>query len=313
MKAVSYADGKVKTSEIQKPSGEGVLVDIQSAGICGSDLHLLEAGAHSPHVAGHEISGITKNGKHVAIEPIIPCSDCEHCHSENYHLCKNESKGMGMSINGGMTEQMIVPESCLIELDTKVPIKDACLVEPIAVALHGLIQTQTKEHHKIAVIGGGTIGLCTVVAAKFMGCEVDLYAKYDHQIEAGLKLGAGIVNGSYDRVVDCVANETTLNLSAKHAKPGSWIVILGIPMKGINLPGLKIIMNEIKVFPSIMYSSVDGVKDFLIAAKVIAKYPKIGETIITHRFHLDDSEEAFRVAGDKTSECIKVVFDPALK
>ena len=96
MKAVSYADGKVKTSEIQKPSGKGVLVDIQSAGICGSDLHLLEAGAHSPHVAGHEISGITKNGKHVAIEPIIPCSDCEHCHSENYHLCKNESKGMGM-------------------------------------------------------------------------------------------------------------------------------------------------------------------------------------------------------------------------
>ena len=77
MKAVSYADGKVKTSIIKEPQGEGVLVDISSAGICGSDLHLLEAGSHSPHVAGHEISGITENGKYVAIEPIIPCSKCE--------------------------------------------------------------------------------------------------------------------------------------------------------------------------------------------------------------------------------------------
>ena len=68
MKAVSYADGKVKTADIPLPKGEGVLVDIASAGICGSDLHLLNSGAHSPHVAGHEISGITPNGKHVAIE-----------------------------------------------------------------------------------------------------------------------------------------------------------------------------------------------------------------------------------------------------
>ena len=91
MKAVSYADGKVKTSVIKKPIGDGVIVNVSSAGICGSDLHLLESGAHSPHVAGHEISGITENGKHVAIEPIIPCSKCDNCYSGNYHLCKNNS------------------------------------------------------------------------------------------------------------------------------------------------------------------------------------------------------------------------------
>ena len=57
MKAVSYADGKVKTSNIKKPIGDGVVVNVSSAGICGSDLHLLNSGAHSPHIAGHEISG----------------------------------------------------------------------------------------------------------------------------------------------------------------------------------------------------------------------------------------------------------------
>ncbi len=310
MKAVSYSEGKVFTSNLDYPSGEGVLVNIESAGICGSDLHLLNSGAHSPHVAGHEIAGITSNGTHVAIEPIISCQKCSSCIAGDYHLCKIDFKGMGMSINGGMAEQIIVPENCLVKLNKRVPIKDACLVEPLAVALHGFIRTNTNSSHKIAVIGGGTIGMCAIAAANYLGCEVDLYAKYDHQKEAGTKLGAGIVDGLYDRVVDCVGSNDSLDLSSKSAKPGSWIIILGIPLSGINLPGLRVIMNEIKIFPSIMYGSTAGQKDFEIAAKLISTIPKLGDTIITHRFSLDDAEEAFSVAQDKTSNCIKVVFDP---
>jgi threonine dehydrogenase-like Zn-dependent dehydrogenase len=217
---------------------------------------------------------------------------------------------MGMSINGGMAEQILVPEECLISLDKRVSIQDACLVEPLAVALHGFIRTNTKSDHKIAVIGGGTIGMCAIAAAKYIGCEVDLYAKYDHQKEAGSVLGAGDLDGLYDRVVDCVGTNETLNLAAKSAKPGSWIVLLGIPLEGINLPGLRVIMNEIKVFPSIMYGSTAGVKDFEVAAKLISTIPNIGDTVITHRFPLDEAEEAFNVAQDKSSNCIKVVFDP---
>ena len=247
MKAVSYSDGKVFTSNIDFPSGEGILVDVASAGICGSDLHILNSGAHSPHVAGHEIAGITSNGTHVAIEPIISCRKCTSCESGDYHLCKVDFQGIGMSINGGMAEQILVPEECLIKLDKRVVIEDACLVEPLAVALHGFIRTNTTSSHKIAVIGGGTIGMCAIAAARYIGCEVDLFAKYDHQKEAGSKLGAGILEGLYDRVVDCVGTKETLDLSAKSAKPGSWIVLLGIPLEGITLPGLRVIMNEIKV------------------------------------------------------------------
>ena len=310
MKAVSYSDGKVFTSNIDFPSGEGILVDVASAGICGSDLHILNSGAHSPHVAGHEIAGITSDGTHVAIEPIISCRKCKSCESGDYHLCKVDFQGIGMSINGGMAEQILVPEECLIKLDKRVAIEDACLVEPLAVALHGFIRTNTTSSHKIAVIGGGTIGMCVIAAAKYIGCEVDLFAKYDHQKEAGSKLGAGILEGLYDRVVDCVGTKETLDLSAKSAKPGSWIVLLGIPLEGINLPGLRVIMNEIKVFPSIMYGSTSGIKDFEVAAKLISTSPTIGDTIITHRFPLHEAEEAFNVAQDKSSNCIKVVFDP---
>ena len=310
MRAVSYSEGKVSTTNVEQPEGEGVLVNISSAGICGSDLHLLNAGAHSPHVAGHEIAGITPNGTPVAIEPIISCQLCDNCKSGDYHLCKEDFQGMGMSINGGMAEQIMVPENCLIPLDKKILLKDACLIEPLAVALHGFIRTKTQSTHKVAVIGGGTIGLAAVAAAKFIGCQVDLHARYDHQKEAGNKLGAGLVDGLYDRVIDCVGTKETLGLSARTAKPGSWIVLLGIPMEGILLPGMKIIMNEIKLFPSIMYGASSGVKDFEQAAKLLALNPEIGDAMITHRFSLEDAEEAFRVAQDKSLKSIKVVFDP---
>ena len=310
MKAVSYSEGKVFTTDIERPKGDGVLVNISSAGICGSDLHLLNAGVHAPHVAGHEIAGLTSNGIPVAIEPIISCQSCDSCKKGDYHLCKEEFYGMGMSINGGMTEQIIVPEHCLVPLDKKIFLKDACLIEPLAVALHGFIRTNTKSNHRVAVIGSGTIGLAAVAAAKFIGCKVDLHARYDHQKEAGEKLGAGSLEGLYDRVFDCVGTKETLNLSVRTAKPGSWVVLLGIPMEGIVLPGLKTIMNEIKLFPSIMYGASSGIKDFEQAAKLLALNPDIGNTMITHRFSLEDSKEAFRVAQDKSSKSIKVVFDP---
>ena len=69
------------------------------------------------------------------------------------------------------------------------------------------------------------------------------------------------------------------------------------------------IMNEIQVFPSIMYSSTDGVRDFSVAAKLISQNIEIGKTIISHRFHLEDAQHAFQVADDKNSGSIKVVFN----
>ena len=72
---------------------------------------------------------------------------------------------------------------------------------------------------------------------------------------------------------------------------------------------MRIIMNEIQVFPSIMYSSTNGVRDFSVAAKLISQNTDIGKTIISHRFNLEDAKEAFRIADDKNSGSIKVVFN----
>ena len=144
---ILYGNRRIEISDLplKRLKYNQVLIEIKAAGICGSDLHILNSGAHSPHVAGHEIAGITSDGTHVAIEPIISCRKCKSCESGDYHLCKVDFQGIGMSINGGMAEQILVPEECLIKLDKRVAIEDACLVEPLAVALHGFIRTNTTS------------------------------------------------------------------------------------------------------------------------------------------------------------------------
>ena len=80
-----------------------------------------------------------------------------------------------MSRNGGMAEEVIVPERCLVYLPSNVDVKDACLIEPLAVAVHGIRKAGVNGNKRVAIIGGGTIGLCAVAAAGSSCTEVGLW------------------------------------------------------------------------------------------------------------------------------------------
>ena len=311
MKAINYKDGKVQVFNEAPPTGEGVLVNIYASGICGTDIHLFSSGLESPHIAGHELSGVTEDGKPVAIEPYTRCGKCKSCNSGDSHLC-NEFSCFGVNSKGGMTEQMIVPEYCLVPLVDEIQIKDACLIEPLAVAFHGLVRTETKSHHRVAIVGAGSIGLCSVAAARYIGCEVGLYAKYDHQMQAGEKLGASPIKGTYDRVIDCAGTSGIMELCQSFANPAAWIILLSVYWDQFDMPGIPAFSKELKIFPSMMYGCTNGVRDIDEAAKILAKNPKIGDIIISHRFPLEAAEEAFETALNRKSGAIKVVFDNAL-
>ena len=80
---------------------------------------------------------------------------------------------------GGMSECIVVPERCLVPLAPGVSARDACLVEPLAVAIHGLRLAGVRGDHRVAVVGGGTIGLCAVAAVTGLGAPVALVARHD--------------------------------------------------------------------------------------------------------------------------------------
>ena len=312
MKAVNYKNGKVQVFNTPPPNGDGVLVNILTSGICGTDIHLFSSDLESPHIAGHEFAGITENGKPVAIEPYTRCGDCSSCKSGDSHLCTNSFSCFGVDSNGGMTEQMIVPEYCLVPLKDEVQTKDACLAEPLAVAFHGLVRTNTKAHHRIAVVGAGSIGLCAVAAARYIGCEVGLHAKYDHQMDAGERLGATPISGTYDRVIDCAGVTGIMELCQSLANPAAWIILLSVYWDQFDMPGIPAFVKELKIFPSMMYGQTNGVRDIEEAVTILAKNPQIGDIIISHRFPLDAAKEAFNTARNRKSGAIKVVFDNTL-
>ena len=314
MKAVNYSEGKVKTYKAPNPSGEGVLVNISSCGICGTDLHLLEGGMHNPHIVGHEISGYLTDGTPVAIEPLTYCGSCEECSNGQYNLCSSkEFNLLGITSDGGMAEKIIVPEYCLVELNKEINVNNSSLVEPIAVSVHGYKITETKSNHRIAVIGGGSIGQCAVVAAYSMGCEVDLHARYDHQKEAAEIWGAKEPQGEYNRVIDTVGSEDALAKSVELLKPGGKIICLAAGWSDVHLPGLGILNKEGSFYTSRCYDNKSNLgRDIERAAEILFENPEFGEKVITHRFPLDASVEAFKIAGDRKSGAIKVVFDTTI-
>ena len=311
MLAINYSEGKVNKLDVSKPKGEGVLVNISTCGICGTDMHLLHSGMHLPHIAGHEISGFLQDGTPVAIEPLNYCGSCAECKQGKYNLCSSEEFDIiGATTDGGMTEKMLVPEHCLVELDKNMDLKNSSLVEPIAVAVHGYKITDTKTEHRVAVVGGGSIGQCAVVTAYWMGCEVDLFARYDHQKEAAEIWGANEPNGEYDRVVDTVGNSDALAQCVELLKPGGKIIGLAAGWEDIILPGLGILNKEGSFYTSRIYdASGDNGRDIDNAARILFENPEFGNKVITHRFPLDAAEEAFKVADDRKSGSIKVVFD----
>lgn len=311
MRAVRVHDGSVGVTDIPAPTGDGVRVRVASAGICGSDLHLLATPGLTPTVTlGHEIAGHTTDGTPVAIEPLSPCGGCDSCRRGDYHLCVLGG-GMlhGVGLDGGMADEVLVPERALVPLPSGLEVSDASLVEPLAVLVHSFRRSGVKADQRVAVVGGGTIGLCAVAVGRAAGCAVDLVARHDAQREAGARLGAGEVSGTYDLVIEAAGTDSALATAVELARPDSDVAIPAIYWGSVTVPGLPLCLKQVSLCPSTMYGRHAGGRDVDAAAALLAT-TDLADVLITHRFPLDAAAEAFSVAADRASGAIKVVLEP---
>ena len=184
--AVLYGAGDLRVEEIKKPAikaGE-VLLRVACCGICGSDIPRVLQGAvrHFPLVLGHEFSGTVVEvgeavkgaevGERVAAAPLVPCHVCADCKNGDYSLCAHYSF-IGSRVNGAWAEFVAVPARNLIKLPDNVTFLQGALLEPLTVALHGLLLAGLENcgDAPVAVIGMGTIGFLTLQAARMLGAE----------------------------------------------------------------------------------------------------------------------------------------------
>ena len=310
MRAVRSAPPGVAVVDVDEPEGEGELVRIRSASICASDFLYINFG--SREILGHELAGVTESGRPVAIEAIFGCGSCEQCDSGHFNRCA-QLDGLGITAPGGMSTWFRVPERALVPLPDDLAVTDACLVEPASVAWHGCRMGGVGPDTRVAVVGAGAIGLLAGAAAQAMGApEVDVESRYPHQREVAERLGLGAPSGLYDVVVETGGSESSLHRCVELARPGGVMVVVGVHDPGVAWPHQAAFTKELTTVPALGYCGTpDGQhREFDEAAAMLATRPELVDTLITHRFAIDEAPEAFRVASDKSAGTRRVVVHP---
>ena len=309
MKAVKAIQGQPRLVDVPPPGGDGVQVRVVSSSICGSDLHMLELGFFGDAVIGHEFAGIAPDGRAVAVEPTLGCGICHHCEEGARQHCDNGLRILGVFEDGGMAEYVNVPADNLVELPTGLAVADAALVEPLAVAVHGLDRTRIRQGDKVLVVGAGPIGLAAAAALQSRGIAYDISARYEHQREVAERLGGqAAVSDGYDVVLDAVGSTSSLEQSVNLVKPRGRVGMLGSFWSPVEISA-AFCMKEAELIASNTYRCRAPGRSFEEAGNLLAERPGIARALVTHRFPLDAVEEAFAVAADRSRGAIKVVFD----
>lgn len=256
---------------------------------------------------GHEFGGRTDDGRLVAVRPTGACGTCLQCARGRINLCDSAFGAFhGGLIDGGWAQFVSVDSSTVFAVPSNVTPGGAALVEPIAVAVHGVRRVSLDSGQKVAVVGGGSVGLTAIAVLTHLGFEVHVEARYDHQKSAAEALGAGIgLSGLYDIVVDAVGTQSAVDRSVRSCRSGGSIVELGVFWDPVTI-GRDMTLREISLIPALFYAHDHSDSDFEAAIDIVVARPDLETILVTHVFPLDDAAEAVRVAGDRSSGAIKV-------
>ena len=311
MRAVRSTERGVEVVDVDLDVPDDLVhLDVAAASICGSDLHLLSFGP-MPVTLGHEFAGRTPDGTPVAVNPNVPCGACDQCRAGDGHRCRTGAQRvLGVGADGGMAESVVARAEALVPLPGRIPLADACLVEPLGVATHGVRIAGLTHGQRAAVVGAGAIGLAAVAASRRVVDDVGLVARHPAQRVAGQRLGARTVDGEYDVVFECAGTESALAHAAELCRPGGMVLFLSTHWSPVAIPGIPASMKELDFRWSYTYGEHEHGHDLDDAVALLAGDPEIAATLITHRFPLEDASEAFRVASDRAAGAIKVVLEP---
>lgn len=323
----------VVDAAIPDPRPGQVRVRVASVGICGTDLHFYrgEFGSPAGLQPGHEIGGTIdavaegvkwEMGTAVAVEPISGCGECGQCLGGQYTRCPRR-RLFGISAKGGMAEYLTVPASSIYALPEGISPTLGSLVEPLAVCVRGVRFARVGLGSRVAVLGGGSIGLISALLAREAGAaEVVVTARHPHQRAAALALGAQVATDgealaaahgedSFDCVIETVGGDAqTLTEAVTLARPGGIISMLGVFAGAPAIPALQFSSKELSLIGSNCYARVGATSDFAIAVDLLARHRDELAPLVTHRFALHEVNEAFATAADKKAGSIKVQVEP---
>jgi len=338
--AVLYAPYKILIKTVERPAikNDEVLVKVEAAGICGSDLHAFR-GKHPfvklPRILGHELSGeVAEVGKdvkevnvgdRVVVEPVIPCGSCIACVMGRYNVCKS-LKVSGAHVDGAFAEYLKAPSNRIYKIPDDLSFDDATLIEPYAVATHIVKRSGVRVGDTVAVLGAGPIGLCVLQVAKLAGAKTVVITDIvDYRLQLAKKLGADVTinsgkedpveivkdatNGEgVDVAIEAVGVPSTVQQALKITRPFGQVTIAGFfEDPNVKVDVLSVIAKELHVVGSRLYWL-----DFKTAIDLVSKGKIDVKSIITHKFPLEEAQKAFEIFDQKIQNAVKVLLKPSL-
>jgi len=342
----AVATGGLHVEEVPLPEpGPGeVRVRVLACGICGTDLHFEKAGLWAPGcIPGHEMLGEVDalgdgadgvaRGDRVAVEPLVACGACPACRSGRPAICPG-SQVLGIHRPGGFADYTVAPAQRLFPVPADLPPEVGALVEPMAVCVRGVRRGALAPGERVLVLGAGTIGLLSVLAARELGAgEVWASARHPHQAELARALGAARVlredeatpealrNVSREAEIDlCVetvgGGADTLHGAAAALRPGGRISVLGVFFGDVAVDALSLFLKEATLAWSNCYAhppEAPGSRrgaDFETAAELVSRHRSELSPLVTHRRPLGEIDRAFAEAQDKRAGAVKVSVLP---
>ena len=332
---------QMEMMDVPKPdiqTDTDVLIRMQTVGVCGSDVHYYTTGkigtqvVQYPFAVGHEGAGVVEKigsavkslrvGDRVAIEPAMPCGNCDQCLSGRPHTCRKlRFLGCPGQAEGCLSEYIVMPQSSCLPLPATMSFELATIAEPLAIGLYAAHLAGEVKDRNIAVLGSGPIGLSVLAAVRLAGAKhVYVTDKIDERLAIAINSGAtGIYNVLHtnavkeienqeplllDIVFECCGQQEALDQAVDLLKPGGKLVIVGIPQfSRFSFSAEDIRRKEISILNVRRQNGFD--KE---ALKTIADGRIPVEHWITHHFDFEDSKEAFDLVSDYQDGVMKAMI-----
>ena len=324
---------EIKDQPIPEIGDKDVLIKVERAGICGSDLHLYK-GTHAfrkpPAALGHEVCGIVekvgaavtkvKVGDHVTVEPQVGCGTCEFCKSGHMNLCKNKKVPGTPAWIGTFAEYFNAPEQTVYKLNDDISFEVGTLVEPLAVAVQALNRCDGGKKESLAILGSGTIGLLVLAVAKQRGFK-NIYCTDTAEFnrDMAVKMGA---RAAYDPLkcdVETIIKEETggegvdvcvvaaaapniIDQASSVTKKLGEVVLVSMITRPIPVYTYGFVFNEQKLIGTMTYTT----EAFTEAAKLINEGLDVAP-IITHNLPLEESGKGLEILDKKIENAGKIL------
>lgn len=255
MRAISCAaPGELALVDIAPPELKAgwVRVGVRHIGICGTDYHIYE-GKHPflqyPRIMGHELSGVVLDangastlvdGDPVVINPYLPCYNCPACREGKTNCCETLTV-IGVHGDGGMAEEIVMPEANLYKAEG-LSLRDAAMVEFLAIGAHAVRRTDLKPGWRVLVVGGGPIGLGVAFFARIAGAEVTILDAATDKLDAARSFGFGAaaleeregaafkdkMATGFDAVFDATGSIPAMNQAVSYCRNGGALTLVGV-------------------------------------------------------------------------------------